>query len=92
MTQFGLPGTAHNNKLQISFHGSAIEDNIGNAQINAYGAYSYYSLPPLNNNTLVGTGNKTTVYLHGQSSRTVVNAINSIPTEAAGTNTINVYR
>ena len=92
MTQFGPPGTAHNNKLEISFHGSAIEDNIGGAQISAYGAYSYYSLPPLNNNTLVGTGNKTTVYLYGQNSNTTVNAINSIPTEAAGTNSVNVYR
>ena len=92
MTQFGPPGTAHNNKLEISFHGTAIEDNIGGAQINAYGAYSYYALPPLNNSTLVGSNNKTNVYLHGQSISATANAANSIPTEAAGTNTANIYR
>ena len=92
MTQFGPPGTAHNNKLDITFHGSAIEDNIGNAQINAYGAYSYYALPPLNNSTIVGLNNKTNVHLHGLSTNVTVTAVNSLPAETACTNTVNIYK
>jgi hypothetical protein len=84
---FAPPGTAHQNKLEIRFHGCAIEGNAGNYQVNAFGGHSFHpSLTP------VGTYNATKVYLHGLSSNATVNAMNSFPAEPAGTNTVSVYR
>ena len=91
MTQFGPPGTTHYNQLDIRFYGSVIKNNIGSAQIKAYGAYSYYALPPFNNTTLAGTNNKTNVFLNGLGATATVNAVNSFPVESAGTNTVNLF-
>lgn len=84
---FGLPGTAHHNKLEISFHGCRIEDNIGTAQIMAFGGHSFHPL-----STPVGTYNATEVYLDGLSKDVTVNPMPSFPIEAAGTNTVTVYK
>lgn len=92
MTQFGPPGTTHDNKLTISFYGCKIADNIGDAQINIYGAYSYYALPPTNNLTLAGSDNETNLFLFGSSTNASVNAVNCFPSELAGTNKANIYK
>lgn len=92
MTQFGPPGTAHGNHLDVRFFGCAIIDNAGPFQINAYGAYSYYSFSPFNNATIAGTENKTNVFLYGQSTTATVNAVNSVPAELSVSNTATVYR
>ena len=87
MPPFGPPGTAHRNTLSVSFHGATIEDNGGGYDINAYGGHSFYpSLTP------VGTFNTAKLYLHGVSKKASVRAINSVPAEPAGTNTVAVYR
>lgn len=87
MPPFAPAGSAHNNQVDISFHGCTIEDNIGNFQINVYGGHSFHpSLTP------VGTYNAAKLYLHGSSKNATVNAVNSFPVETAGTNTVNVYK
>lgn len=82
-----LPGNAHHNQLDISFHGCTIEGNEGDAQIICYGAISYHPVP-----TLVGTYNTTNIYLYGKSADAVVSATPSVPAEPAGTNTITIYQ
>ena len=83
----GVPGLVNNNTLKIIFRGCPIDGNIGDHQINAYGAYSLIpSLIP------AGSSNTNEIYLHGVSKQATVNAINSFPIEPAGTNTVNVYR
>lgn len=92
MTQFGPPGTAHGNQLNIHFFGSDINENTGASQINAYGAYSFYSFAPFNNQAIVGTENKTNVFLFVRSTDATVNTVNSVPFEPAGTNTAAFYK
>jgi hypothetical protein len=87
MPPFDVPGTAHYNELELSFNGCIIEDNAGSSQINAYGAHSFHS-----SLTPAGTNNATKIFLHGLSKQTTVSAVPSFPVEAAGTNTIAVYR
>lgn len=84
---FGLPGGAHNNKLNISFHGCIIEHNGGPSAIIAYGGHSFHPF-----STPVGTYNTANIYLHGVSANATVSATPSDPVEPAGTNTINVYK
>jgi hypothetical protein len=87
MPPFDVPGTAHNNRLDIRFQGCNIAGNGGDYQINAYGGHSFYpSLTP------AGTNNKTNLYLFGLSKNVSVNAINSMPAEAAGTNTVMIEK
>lgn len=87
MPPFAAAGTAHHNRLEISFNGCIIEDNTGSSQVNAYGGHSFHaSLTP------VGTNNATKIFLHGLSKQTTVSAVPSFPVEAEGTNTIAVYR
>lgn len=84
---FDVPGTSHFNEVEINLNGCLVEGNGGVAQINAYGAHSFYPSA-----TPAGTNNKTNLYLRGISSNVSVNSINSLPSEAAGTNIVNVYR
>ena len=83
----GPLGEAHHNRLDISFHGCVIEDNAGSAQIIGFGGNSTYPLP-----TPVGTYNIANIYLTGRSANVSVNAVNSVPVEPAGTNTVSVLR
>ena len=87
MQPFALPGTAHNNKLEISLHGCRIEDNSGHYQVNVYGGHSFHPVV-----TPVGTYNSTALHLYGLSKNANVQAIASLPSEAAGTNTVQVFR
>lgn len=82
-----LPGTANNNQVEAHFHDCIIEDNIGNFQMNAFGGRTIYPSPEP-----VGINNTTKLYLYGLTANIAVNAVNSIPAEPAGTNTVNVYR
>jgi hypothetical protein len=81
------PGTVNNNTLEISFWGCSIEGNAGAYSINAYAAISFYPSP-----TPAGSDNKVILRLNGLSKQATVNAISSLPTEPAGTNTVNIYR
>jgi hypothetical protein len=83
---FDVPGTSHFNEVEINLNGCLVEGNGGVAQINAYGAHSFYP-----SSTPAGTNNKTNLYLRGISSNASINSINSFPNEPAGTNTVNVY-
>jgi hypothetical protein len=83
----GLSGTVNNNKLEAIFKGCRIENNAGNSQINAFGAYS--NLP----STLpAGSNNSTVLVLQGSSKNVTVNAIPSFPAEPQGTNTVTIHR
>ena len=82
-----LPGTINDNYVEAHFHDCIIEDNVGDFQMNAFGGRTIY---PSSNP--VGTFNSTKVYLYGSNADLPVNAINSIPAEPAGTNTIQVIR
>ena len=81
------PGTVNNNSLEISFWGCSIEGNAGAYSINAYGAISFYPSA-----THAGSDNKVILRLNGLSKQATVNAILCLPTEPAGTNTVNIYR
>jgi hypothetical protein len=87
MPPFDIPGTAHFNELEVYLNGCQIEDNGGTAQINAYGAHSFYPT-----STPAGSNNKTSIYLRGISANANINSMNSFPSEPAGTNSVNVYR
>lgn len=87
MPPFNIPGSTHFNELEINLNGCEIGGNGGAAQVNVYGAHSFYP-----SSTPAGTSNKTNIYLRGISADVSVNSMNSFPNEAAGTNTVNVYR
>jgi len=76
---------ASNNTLKLEFFGCDISDNNG-VDIYAFGAWC----PPAT--VLAGTNNLAEIYLQGVSAKAIVEATASVPAEAAGTNTINVYR
>jgi len=82
----GVPGAVNNNELKIIFKGCPIDGNIGTNQINAYGAYS------LNPSGPAGSHNTNEIHLHGVSKQATDSAINSVPDETPGTNTVNVFR
>jgi hypothetical protein len=83
----GLPETVNNNKLEAIFKDCRIENNIGNNQVNVFGAYSNLpsSLP-------AGYDNSVVLILQGSNRKTTVNAVASSPAEPQGTNTLRVYR
>jgi len=82
-----LPGTSSNNKLDISLWGCQFDNNLAPYDINAFGARSTY--PSINP---AGTNNVVNIWLNGISANATANLTPSFPIEAAGTNTVNVYR
>ena len=83
----GAPETINNNQLEAVFKGCRIEDNIGDNQINAFGAYSNLASP-----LPAGYHNNVVITLLGISKKATVNAVASFPAEPAGTNAITVHR
>jgi hypothetical protein len=81
------PGTADDNKLEVTFHGCPIKDNFGQFQINAFGAYSLNQ----SSSEPAGSGNETVIDLQGVSRNATINPVASLPVESAGTNTIVVH-
>jgi len=82
-----LPGTSSNNKLDINLWGCQFENNLAPYDINAFGSRSTYpSIDP------AGTNNVVNIWLNGISANATANLTPSFPIEAAGTNTVNVYR
>jgi hypothetical protein len=84
---FAPPGSVHYNNLEVSFYGSPIEGNAGVAQILAFGGHSFFA-----SSTPVGTFNRTVLNLYGLSKQATVAAVNSVPPEPAGTNTVAVHQ
>ena len=83
----GAPGTVISNSVEAIFKGCRIEDNLGNADINVFGAYSSLSSP-----LPAGINNSSVLVLLGVSKQAIVNAVASFPVEPAGTNTVTVQR
>jgi hypothetical protein len=83
----GAPETASSNKLEAIFKDCKIEGNIGDNQINAFGAYSNLASP-----LPAGSHNNVVIILRGSSKNVTVNPVPSLPVEPAGTNTITVHR
>ena len=79
--------TINNNKVTAGFWGCQIENNAGDFNLRVFGAYSGSASanPIWGNNTAV-------VSLYGASAQTSAVAINSLPSESAGTNTAIIYR
>jgi hypothetical protein len=82
-----LPGTSSGNKLEINLWGCSFDGNLGPYDINAFGARSTY--PSANP---AGINNKVNIHLNGISVNATVNAVQSFPTEPAGTNIVSVFR
>jgi|SRR5215203_2274074 len=82
-----FPATTSNNKLTIKFWGCQFDGNLAPYDINALGARSTY--PSLNP---AGTNNVVNIWLNGISVNATASLTPSFPIEAAGTNTVNVYR
>lgn len=81
------PVTITNNKVTAGFWGCQIENNVGDFNLRAFGAYSGSASanPIWSNNTAV-------VSLYGTSAQTSAVAINSLPSASAGTNTATIYK
>jgi len=81
------PVTINNNKVTASFWGCRIENNAGDFNLRVFGAYSGSASanPIWGNNTAV-------VSLYGISAQTSAVAINSLPSESAGTNTATINK
>ena len=79
--------TINNNKVTAGFWGCQIERNVGDFNLRVFGAYSGSASanPIWANNTAV-------VSLYGSSAQTSAVAINSLPSESAGTNTATIYK
>ena len=72
------------NTLTTKLRGCNISNNNG-TDIYAYGAFGPGAV-------IAGTHNRLDLYLYGISTKAIVDAHASIPTEPAGTNVVNVYR
>ena len=83
----GAPETVNNNKLEAIFKGCKIENNIGDNQINAFGAYSNLPSP-----LPAGDHNDVVITLLGSSKKATVNATPSFPDEPDVTNSLTVHR
>lgn len=82
----GAANSASHNIVMISFTGTKVSGNQ-NVDFQAYAARS-----TANPAGISGVGNQVTIYLRGVSKQIDVDAINSMPLEAAGTNTVTVIR
>ncbi len=78
-------GEASNNLVTMNLWGCTISDNQGAADIYAYGAYSEIASP-------AGINNTVQIQLNGVSRNATDILTGSSPVEAAGTNTVNIYR
>ena len=82
-----FPGTTSKNTLDIKLWGCQFDGNLAPYNINAFGARSTYASP-----NPAGINNVVNIHLNGISANATINAIPSFPTEAAGTNTVNIFR
>jgi hypothetical protein len=82
----GVANSSSNNSVTVSLWGTKVTGNQ-NVDFQAYGARSV-----ANPAGISGTGNQVSIELNGVSKQIDVDAVNSLPTEAAGTNTVTVLR
>jgi hypothetical protein len=82
----GVANSSSNNSVTVSLWGTKVSGNQ-NVDFQAYGARSV-----ANPAGISGTGNQVSIELNGVSKQIDVDAVNSLPTEAAGTNTVTVLR
>ena len=82
----GAANSSSNNAVSVSFWGTKVSGNQ-NVDFQAYGARSV-----ANPAGISGTGNQVSIELNGVSKQIEVDAVHSLPTEAAGTNAVTVVR
>jgi hypothetical protein len=82
----GVANSSSNNSVTVSFWGTKVSGNQ-NVDFQAYGARSV-----ANPAGISGTGNQVSIELNGVSKQIDVDAVNSLPMEPAGTNTVTVLR
>jgi hypothetical protein len=81
------PVTINNNRVTAGFWGCQIENNVGDFNLRVFGAYSGDASA-----NLIWGNNTAVVFLYGTSAQTSAVAINSLPSESAGTNTAAIYK
>ena len=82
----GVANSASNNTVRVALWGTKVSGNQG-VDFQAYGARSV-AVP----SGISGTNNHVTIELHGVSKQIDVDAVNSLPADPSGTNTITVVR
>jgi hypothetical protein len=82
----GVANSSSNNVVTVSFWGTKVSGNQ-NVDFQAYGARSV-AIPA----GISGTGNQVSIELNGVSKQIEVDAVSSLPVEAAATNTVTVVR